>query len=97
MAPATSVGLTGVLASGGVGTSTPTVTDAPDLSSPSRKNGLFGLTPEEESWILGRIEARKQARKARDFKAADAIRDELLGKGIILEDTPQGVRWKRKS
>ncbi|HMA29160.1 MAG TPA: cysteine--tRNA ligase, partial [Thermoanaerobaculia bacterium] len=53
--------------------------------------------PEEESWILGRIEARKQARKARDLKAADAIRDELLGQGIILEDTPQGVRWKRKS
>jgi cysteinyl-tRNA synthetase len=55
------------------------------------------LSPDvDEAWIDARIEARKQVKKARDFKAADAIRDELLGKGIILEDTPQGVRWKRK-
>ena len=51
----------------------------------------------DEAWILDRIEARKAAKKARDFKAADAIRDELLAKGIVLEDTPQGVRWKRKA
>ncbi|MEO8586480.1 MAG: cysteine--tRNA ligase [Acidobacteriota bacterium] len=50
----------------------------------------------DDVWIAARIEARKQAKKARDFKAADSIRDELLGKGIVLEDTPQGVRWKRK-
>ncbi len=50
----------------------------------------------EDAWILERIEARKEAKKARDFKAADAIRDELLGKGVTLEDTPHGVRWKRK-
>ncbi len=41
------------------------------------------------------IEERQAARKAKDFKRADEIRDELLGKGIILEDTRQGVRWKR--
>ncbi|GEL78089.1 cysteine--tRNA ligase [Tenuibacillus multivorans] len=41
------------------------------------------------------IEERIQARKDRNFKRADEIRDELKAKGIILEDTPQGTRWKR--
>jgi cysteinyl-tRNA synthetase len=42
------------------------------------------------------IAARQAARKARNFAESDRIRDELLGKGIILEDTPGGVRWRRK-
>jgi cysteinyl-tRNA synthetase len=71
-------------------------TAVPDPSTPSKKSS--SESPEvDEAWILDRIEARKQARRARDFKAADAIRDELLGKGIVLEDTPQGIRWRRKS
>lgn len=40
------------------------------------------------------VEAREAARKARDFKRADAIRDELLSRGVVLEDTRDGVRWK---
>jgi cysteinyl-tRNA synthetase len=68
---------------------------APDPSSPSKKSP-FGPHGLDETWINERIEARKAAKKARDFNAADAIREELVGKGILLEDTPQGVRWKRK-
>ncbi len=41
------------------------------------------------------IQERQDARKARDFARADAIRNELLEKGIILEDTREGVKWKR--
>lgn len=41
------------------------------------------------------IEERQAARKAKDFARADAIRDELLEKGIILKDTREGVQWKR--
>ena len=41
------------------------------------------------------IEERQAARKAKDFTRADAIRNELLEKGIVLEDTREGVKWKR--
>ena len=41
------------------------------------------------------IEERQTARKAKDFARADAIRDELLEKGIILKDTREGVQWKK--
>ena len=41
------------------------------------------------------MEERNAARKERNFARADEIRDELLNKGIILEDTREGVRWKR--
>jgi cysteinyl-tRNA synthetase len=42
------------------------------------------------------IEERNQAKKARNFKRSDEIRNELFEKGIVLEDTKDGVRWKRK-
>jgi cysteinyl-tRNA synthetase len=41
------------------------------------------------------IQDREKARKDKDFKTADKIRDNLNKKGIVLEDTPKGVRWKR--
>ena len=46
--------------------------------------------------IEAKIAARNEARKRKDFKGADAIRDELAANGILLEDSKDGVRWKRK-
>jgi cysteinyl-tRNA synthetase len=57
----------------------------------ARKEG----TLEDEVEAL--IDERQQARKNRDFKRADEIRDELKSRGIILEDTPQGVKWRREA
>jgi cysteinyl-tRNA synthetase len=47
------------------------------------------------AYVEAKIEERKAAKKARDFAKADAIRDELKEKGIILEDTREGVKWKK--
>lgn len=59
--------------------------------------GILVETKEEmlDSDIEALIEERQQARKDRDFARADEIRDELLEKGIVLEDTREGVKWKR--
>ena len=46
------------------------------------------------SYIEAKIAERKEAKKAKDFAKADAIREELLQKGIVLEDTREGVKWK---
>ncbi|HYJ92721.1 MAG TPA: cysteine--tRNA ligase, partial [Pyrinomonadaceae bacterium] len=60
--------------------------------------GIFG--PEEEQILDAEIEAliaeRQEARHNRDFARSDEIRDQLAACGIILEDTKDGVRWKRK-
>ena len=61
---------------------------------------VLGLIVDKEEDILEEdieklIEERQAARKAKDFARADAIRDELLAKGIILKDTREGVQWKR--
>jgi cysteinyl-tRNA synthetase len=58
---------------------------------PTEQEG--GITEQE---IEALIAARTAAKKSRDFAKADAIRNELIEKGIILEDTKDGVRWKRK-
>lgn len=51
---------------------------------------------ELESFVLARIEERKAAKKEKDFARADAIRDELLEKGIVLKDTREGVIWHKE-
>ncbi len=61
---------------------------------------ILGIETDEEKGLLDDdieqlIEERQNARKNRDFARADEIRDQLLGQGILLEDTREGVRWKR--
>ncbi len=55
-----------------------------------------GASGEDDVRIQALVEERAAAKKSRDFARADAIRDQLAGEGILLEDTPQGVRWVRK-
>ena len=59
---------------------------------------VFSLEQEvlEDQDILELIEERNAARKNRDFKRADQIRDMLLDKDIVLEDAKEGTRWKRR-
>ena len=53
------------------------------------------VDPELEAYVLGMIEKRAQAKKAKDFALADSIRDELLAKGIEIKDTREGVKWNK--
>jgi cysteinyl-tRNA synthetase len=70
------------------------------LAAFDRILGVLDLLPsaaaadqELETWVEERLAARAAARGSRDFAAADAIREELAGRGIELEDTPEGTRW----
>jgi cysteinyl-tRNA synthetase len=54
-----------------------------------------GASGEDDARIQARVDERTAAKQARDFARADAIRGQLADEGILLEDTPQGVRWKR--
>ncbi|MFP4500179.1 MAG: cysteine--tRNA ligase [Candidatus Hydrogenedentota bacterium] len=60
--------------------------------------GLFGAPPEGGDVpheVLDKVNARQEARRAKDFARADALRDELAADGWILEDTPDGPRVKK--
>ena len=54
-----------------------------------------GADDSDDARIQALVEERTAAKQARDFTRADAIRGQLAAEGILLEDTPQGVRWKR--
>ena len=61
-----------------------------------KKAADSGVDAEFEAYILGKIEERKAAKKEKDFARADAIRDELMAKGVTLKDTREGVVWELK-
>ena len=70
------------------------------LSTICKLCDVLGIITDKKEEILDAdiealIEERQNARKNKDFALADKIRDELKEQGILLEDTPQGVKWKR--
>jgi cysteinyl-tRNA synthetase len=74
----------------------------PALADFDRVFGVLTLRATEErtadgdlaSWVEERLASRAEARKQRDFALADRIRDELLERGVSIEDTPAGPRWR---
>jgi len=56
-----------------------------------------GVDAAADARIQALVDERSAAKKARDFARADAIRAQLLDEGIVLEDTPSGVRWRRSA
>ena len=70
----------------------------------ARLNSVLGVLVDEDAAldpafvaeIEAKVEERNEARRNRDFDKADQIRTELAAREIILEDTPQGTKWKRK-
>jgi len=54
-----------------------------------------GPDPELALWVEEKLSARKDARARRDFAEADRIRAEIEGRGVTIEDTPQGTKWKK--
>jgi len=66
-----------------------------------RIDGVLDLIPEAESanaelagWVEERLSGRRAARARRDFAEADRIRAELADRGVAIEDTPQGTKWR---
>ena len=69
------------------------------LESWEKVDGILGIGSNQEveapPEIQALLDARQTARKAKDFKRADAIRDELKAAGWVIEDTPKGPKLKR--
>jgi cysteinyl-tRNA synthetase len=68
----------------------------------ARMNGVLDIVPERgaedpelAAWVEARLTARREARGQRRFAEADRIRDELVERGVAIEDTPAGTKWKR--
>jgi cysteinyl-tRNA synthetase len=68
----------------------------------SKINSVLDVVPETEGpdpeltrWVEGKLSARKDARARKEFAQADAIRAEIEGRGIAIEDGPSGTKWKK--
>jgi cysteinyl-tRNA synthetase len=60
-------------------------------------DGVFGtarLSGVVDSLVTSLLKRRDEARRQRDFAAADAIREQLTEAGVVIEDTPAGPRWE---
>jgi cysteinyl-tRNA synthetase len=81
------------------GNSVDPTTAAAGLAAWERVDAILGVGASAElevpAEVLALMEARQAARKARDFKRADAIRDELKSKGWVIDDTPKGPKAKK--
>jgi cysteinyl-tRNA synthetase len=87
----------GIAAFGRLGAILGILTSDPlDYFKQKQDEGMKDVALSEEQ-IRHYIEERKAARAQKNWKRADEIRDELLAKGIILEDGPQGTTWKVKT
>src|SRR3954462_5838890 len=67
----------------------------------ARINGVLDVVPaapeadaELAAWVEERLQARREARSRREFAAADKIREELLSRGVIIEDAANGTKWR---
>jgi cysteinyl-tRNA synthetase len=73
---------------------------AESIAALEKLNGVLGVLEFEEGELPPDLAAlvakRDEARKKQDFAESDRLRDQLLGEGIVLEDTPSGTRWKRR-
>ncbi len=65
------------------------------LKKEEASKGSEEVDDELTAMVEAKIAERKEAKKAKDFAKADAIRDELLSKGIVIEDTREGVKWHK--
>ena len=74
----------------------------PSIVAFDRVFGVLALRGREElsadaglaGWVESQLAARTRARERRDFAEADRIRDEIIARGVLIEDTPDGPRWR---